>query len=520
MLFHEPVFLFIFLPLTLACYLLFRKFVRQETIVAALGGASLVFYIWWNPNYIWLIIVSILVNFLFGRRLGAERALRNGSCRFSLVLGIIFNLSLLFAFKYMAFAFESINLFRPDLVAPYALDLPLGISFFTFLQIAYLVDCYRGEAEEAGFASYFLFVTFFPHLIAGPLIHHTEMISQFRCKAERVWDDLAIGLSIFSVGLFKKLILAQQMATWADSVFDGASAGIAPTLVESWLGAFCFAFQIYFDFSGYSDMAIGLSRMFGILMPVNFASPYKATNIIEFWRRWHMTLSRFFRDYLYIPLGGSRSGAVRSFVNLVFVMLLAGLWHGANWKFVLWGGIHGIFLVICHGWIVLRKNLGLHAGFLPPWGGVLLTFIAVVLAWVPFRAESIATAQLILDGMMGLNGVTMPIHYAQLLGGAVGHLSEFGITFGAMTSYGGGVQLLWIAGCLAFVWVLPNTQELFRFNRPALVILGQSYCRDSLPKWLAWTPSRASGAVFGLLAAYLCFLAIQGNPGEFIYFKF
>lgn len=519
MLFHEPVFLFIFLPLTLTFYLLLRKFARQEMIVLALSSASLIFYGWWNPRYIWLIVVSILFNFLLGRQLVIRKS-RGKVARNLLAVGIISNLSLLLAFKYLAFAVESTNLFVPDLVESYSLDLPLGISFFTFLQIAYLVDCYRGKAEEAGFASYFLFVTFFPHLIAGPLIHHREMISQFRCKAERVWDDLAIGLSIFSVGLFKKLTLAQQMATWADSVFDGASAGIAPTLVESWLGASCFAFQIYFDFSGYSDMAIGLSRMFGIVMPINFASPYKASNIIEFWRRWHMTLSRFFRDYLYIPLGGSQSGSVRSFFNLMFVMLLAGLWHGANWKFVLWGGIHGIYLVMCHGWIALRQNLGIHTRFLPPWVGVSLTFIAVVVAWVPFRAESIATAQLMLVGMMGFNGVTLPIHYAHLLDGKVARLSEFGITFGAMTSYGGGVQLLWIAGCLAFVWVLPNTQELFRFNRPALVILGQDYCLDSLPKWLAWKPSPASGAVFGLLTAYLYFLAIQGNPGEFIYFKF
>jgi alginate O-acetyltransferase complex protein AlgI len=519
MLFHEPVFLFIFLPLTLAFYLLLRKFARQEMIVVALSSASLIFYGWWNPRYIWLIVVSILFNFLLGRQLVIRRAMGKVTLNL-LAVGIISNLSLLFAFKYLAFAIESINLFAPDLVESYSLDLPLGISFFTFLQIAYLVDCCRGEAKETSFGPYFLFVTFFPHLIAGPLIHHSEMISQFRCKAERVWDDLAVGFSIFSVGLFKKLIPAQQMAIWADSVFDGAAAGIAPTLLESWIGALSFAFQIYFDFSGYSDMAIGLSRMFGILMPINFASPYKAKNIIEFWRRWHMTLSRFFRDYLYIPLGGSRSGSVRSFANLLVVMLLAGLWHGANWKFVIWGGVHGIFLVICHGWIALRQSLGLKPRFFSAWGGVLLTFIAVVIAWVPFRAENISAAQLILDGMMGLNGVTLPIHYAQLLGGAVARLSEFGISFGAMTAYGGGIQLLWIAGCFAFVWVLPNTQELFRFNRPALVVLGQHYCLDGLPKWLAWAPSRTSGTVIGLLMAYLCFLAIQGNPGEFIYFKF
>lgn len=519
MLFHEPVFIFIFLPLTLAFYLLLRKFARQEMIVVALSSASLIFYGWWNPRYIWLIVVSILFNFLLGRQLVIRRAMGKVT-RNLLAVGIISNLSLLFAFKYLAFAIESINLFVPDLVESYSLDLPLGISFFTFLQIAYLVDCRRGEAKETSFGSYFLFVTFFPHLIAGPLIHHSEMISQFRCKAERVWDDLAVGFSIFSVGLFKKLIPAQQMASWSDSVFDGTAVGIAPTLIESWVGALCFAFQIYFDFSGYSDMAIGLSRMFGIQMPINFASPYRAKNIIEFWRRWHMTLSRFFRDYLYIPLGGSRSGPVRSFANLFVVMLLAGLWHGADWKFVVWGGIHGFFLVACHGWVSLRQYLGIQVRLLPSWGGMMLTFFLVVVAWVPFRAENMTTAKLMFDGMMGLNGVTLPTHYAHLFGGAAGRLSEFGITFGAMTAYSGGLQLLWIAGCLGFVWVLPNTQELFRFHRPALVILGQQFCGSGLPKWLAWRPSRAIGVIVGFLTAYLCFLAIQGNPGEFIYFQF
>jgi alginate O-acetyltransferase complex protein AlgI len=519
MLFHEPIFLFIFLPSILAFYLCLRKFVRQELIIVALSISSLVFYGWWDPRYIWLILASIVFNFLVGRRL-ALRGAGGNATRKLLITGIVLNLVLLLSFKYLAFVIELINLFVPNLLESYSLDLPLGISFFTFLQIAYLVDCFRGEAKETGFAPYFLFVTFFPHLIAGPLIHHREMISQFKYKSERVWDDLAVGLSIFSVGLFKKLIPAQQMSSWSDSLFDGAATGIAPTFIESWIGAFCFAFQIYFDFSGYSDMAIGLSRVFGIQMPINFASPYKAKNVVEFWRRWHMTLSRFFRDYLYIPLGGSRSGPVRSFFNLMIVMLLAGLWHGADWKFVVWGGIHGFFLVACHIWISVRQNLVTQRRFLPAWAGMIFTFIVVVIAWVPFRAENITTAQLILEGMMGLNGVTLPTHYAQLFGGFAGRLSEFGITFGAMTAYGGGLQLIWILGCLGFVWLLPNTQELFRFQRPALVILGQNFSGGDLPKWLAWRPSRTSGAIVGFITAYLCFLAIQGNPGEFIYFKF
>lgn len=519
MLFHEPTFLFVFLPLTLVGYLLLRRFARQETVVIALGSASLVFYGWWDSRYLALIVGSVLFNFVLGRQVQLRKTAGRPSS-FLLAVGVTLNLGLLFLFKYLAFAIDTVNGLLPSPLPSYAVGLPLGISFFTFLQIAYLVDCHRGETRKTGFAPYFLFVTFFPHLIAGPLIHHSEMIPQFGRRAANVWRDLAVGLTVFAVGLFKKLVLAQQMAYWADSVFDGAATGIAPTLMEGWIGAFCFAFQIYFDFSGYSDMAIGLSRMFGIRMPTNFASPYKSRDIIEFWRRWHMTLSRFFREYLYIPLGGNRTGPVRQLGNLFLVMLLAGLWHGASWKFAIWGALHGVFLVICHGWIQLRRRSGREAPLLPTAVGMSLTFIAVVAAWVPFRADSLATARVVMEGMLGLNGVTLPSHYARLLGGAMGRLADFGVAFGAMTSYGGGWQLAWLLGCQGFVLLLPNTQELMRHYRPALVILGEDYRARGLPSWLAWRPGWPAALAGGLPSAYLCFLAIQGNPGEFIYFRF
>jgi len=519
MLFHEPTFLFLFLPLTLALYVLARRFACQETVVIVLGTASLIFYGWWNPCDTVLIVASILFNFLLGHQLRTRVGLGGG--RFVLLTGgIAVNLLVLFFFKYLAFAIESINMLGLGSFESRSLHLPLGISFFTFLQVAYLVDCYRGETKKTGIAPYFLFVTFFPHLIAGPLIHHREMIPQFGRKSARIWSDLSVGLTIFGIGLFKKLIPATQMGRWADSVFDGAAAGILPTLFESWIGVLCFAFQIYFDFSGYSDMAIGLSRMFGIRMPINFASPYKAVNIIEFWRRWHMTLSRFFRDYLYIPIGGNRSGSARSLGNLLIVMLCAGLWHGADWKFVIWGGLHGIFLIFCHGWINLRRRFVGGTPLLPAWLGVFLTFIVVLVAWVPFRADSMATARVVLEGMLGLNGVTLPIHYAALFGGAVDWLFICGVDFAAMTAYAGGWQIVWLLGCLGFVWFLPNTQELFRFYRPGIILLGQDYRASGLPRWLAWRPNLVGGLVGGLLVAYLCFLAIQGNPGEFIYFRF
>lgn len=519
MLFHEPTFLFVFLPLTLTLYLALRQFARQEVIVIALSIASLVFYGWWNPRFIPLIVGSILFNFLLGRQLQSEHR-RTSRAKVLLAVGVSANLGLLFIFKYLAFAIESINAVGDLKLDVVRLELPLGISFFTFLQIAYLVDCWRRQTDAKGFAPYFLFVTFFPHLIAGPLIHHSEMIPQFRRKTTALWEDLSVGLTLFAIGLFKKLVPAEQMAMWADSVFNGAAAGIAPTFIESWVGALCFTFQIYFDFSGYSDMAIGLSRMFGIRLPVNFASPYKATDIIDFWRRWHMTLSRFFRDYLYIPLGGNRLGVARRYGNLMVVMLLAGLWHGANWKFVLWGGLHGLYLMINHGWQNIWRNLGRPKSSLPSWLTLGITFAAVVVAWVPFRADSLNTTMVVLKGMVGGNGVVLPTHYAGLLSGALAEATRFGVSFGAVPAYGGGWQLVWLLACLAFVWLLPNSQEVMRRYEPALGAVVAQHPAGLLARWLTWQPGKLTGVAIGLATAYLCFRAIQGRPGEFIYFQF
>jgi alginate O-acetyltransferase complex protein AlgI len=519
MLFHEPTFLFAFLPLTLALYLSLRRTARQEAIVIALSTASLVFYGWWNPRFIPLIVGSILFNFLLGRQLQGERR-RARRAQVLLATGVTANLGLLFLFKYLAFAIETINALGGIALPVVKLELPLGISFFTFLQIAYLVDCWRGQTRETGFAPYFLFVTFFPHLIAGPLIHHSEMIPQFRRKAALIWENLAVGLTLFAIGLFKKLVPAEQMATWSDSVFNAAAIGITPSFLDSWVGALCFTFQIYFDFSGYSDMAIGLSRMFGIRLPVNFASPYKATDIIDFWRRWHITLSRFFREYLYIPLGGNRFGAARRYGNLMVVMLLAGLWHGANWKFVLWGALHGVYLMVNHGWQNVWRKQGREVSPLPSWLALGLTFVAAVAAWVPFRADSLNTAMVVLKGMAGGNGVVLPTHYAGLLGGALAEATRFGVSFGAMPTYGGGWQLVWLLACLAFVWLLPNSQEVLRCYEPALGAVVTQHPSGLLARRLTWQPGKLAGVAVGLVTAYLCFRAIQGRPGEFIYFQF
>lgn len=289
--------------------------------------------------------------------------------------------------------------------------LPLAISFFTFQQIAYLVDAYRGEAREYSFLHYSLFVTFFPQLIAGPIVHHKEMLPQFAKNSTYKFhfSNFNIGLTIFIIGLFKKVVLADSIAIYSTPVFASADAGNNITFFEAWGGAIAYSLQLYFDFSGYADMAIGLAKMFGINLPLNFNSPYKSVNIIEFWRRWHMTLSRFLKDYLYISLGGNRKGSKN--LNLLLTMLLGGLWHGASYNFVIWGGLHGIFLIVNHGWQQFRHKVLNHDLKKSSKAGTLFsigfTFLSVTVAWVFFRAESLQGALLIIEGMAGVNGAIL-----------------------------------------------------------------------------------------------------------------
>ncbi len=305
MLFNSFEFLFLFLPLTLVGFFLSSR-IGRETGILWLVAASLFFYGWWNPVYLWLIVGSTLGNYLIGARIGAALAdSHRRQARFWLVLGVSANLALLGWFKYAHFFLDTINQFSGSEFTLPAIVLPLAISFFTFQQIAYLVDTWRGIQPEHRLSHYLLFVTFFPQLIAGPIVHHKEMLPQFLTTGETAtrWSDLAVGLTIFALGLFKKAVLADGIAPYATPVFDAAARGETLTLLQAWGGALAYTLQLYFDFSGYSDMAIGAARMFGIRLPLNFHSPYKATSIVEFWRRWHMTLSRFLRDYLYIPLG-------------------------------------------------------------------------------------------------------------------------------------------------------------------------------------------------------------------------
>ncbi|MDB5413819.1 MAG: hypothetical protein JWR10_2154 [Rubritepida sp.] len=321
---------------------------------------------------------------------------------------LFLNLIVLAYFKYYLFFAAEISRAAGFDVNIATIYLPIGISFYTFTQIAFLVDTYHDKVKELNFIHYLLFVTYFPHLIAGPILHHAEMMQQFRTKSiyRLKAENISVGLTIFIIGLFKKVVLADGIAPFVGPIFDAPAGAAAPGMAAAWVGALAYTLQLYFDFSGYSDMAIGLSRMFGIILPLNFASPYKAESIIEFWRRWHMTLSRFLRDYLYFALGGSHRGTARRYANLFITMLLGGIWHGAGWTFLLWGAVHGVLLTLNHAFRAVAGGTR-PASARPAWiraAFVLGTFILVTMAWVLFRAPDVTAAFRILSSMVGWHG--------------------------------------------------------------------------------------------------------------------
>lgn len=464
MLFNTYEFIFLFLPVVLCG---FFGIARRNHRLAALwlAAASLFFYGWWNPRYVLLLLSSITFNYTMGYIIGHARieARYPNKAGTMLVIGVAANLVLLAYYKYTNFFIVNANQLTGTRWALEDIILPLGISFFTFTQIAFLVDVRRGIAREYSFIHYLLFVTYFPHLIAGPVLHHKQMMPQFGHSLTYKFciDNFNIGLVIFTIGLCKKVILADQFALYADPVFASVTGGGDPKLIEAWVGALAYTLQIYFDFSAYSDMAIGLSKMLNVDIPINFNSPYKAANIIEFWRRWHMTLSQFLRDYLYIPLGGSRKGNGHRFANLMITMLLGGLWHGANWTFVIWGGLHGAYLIINHAWRALCYQFQQPVAT-PCWHviGVVFTFLAVVIAWVFFRVDNIETATRMLSGMMGLNGVSMPPNLVAMLGTFGAHLTSAGFFELTAIQIAEHKPMMWIPIGLAIIWLFPNTMEL------------------------------------------------------------
>src|SRR5258708_3219595 len=394
MLLNSRRFICLCLPIVVLGYFALGRLGNLAPVVW-LALASLAFYSFSNWQFVALLVGSIALNYGIGYLLIA-RKLRPVPRFTVLTVGVAGDLLVLGIFKYVGFLPANLNALFSTAITLHIL-LPVGISFYTFTQIAFLVDAYRGNVARYALPHYALFVTYFPHLIAGPILHHKDIIPQFeRSETKRPDAHLILcGLIIFAIGLFKKTCLADGIQPLVSLAFGPN----APTFDQAWIGALAYTFQLYFDFSGYSDMAIGISLMFGIFLPLNFNSPYKARNIIDFWRRWHMTLSQFLRDYLYIPLGGNRHGRILRYVNLMITMLLGGLWHGAAWTFVAWGALHGAYLCINHAWNNYGPTVAPRFARPANIAAFILTFLSVVVAWVFFRADSLSSAALILSKM-------------------------------------------------------------------------------------------------------------------------
>lgn len=478
MLFNSYPFILLFLPAVLAGYFwLGRRGNLAPVIWLAL--ASLAFYATGNWQFVALLLASIGFNYGVGWLLIAAQLLPSQR-RAALVLGVAGDLLVLGIFKYAGFAADNVNALTGTHLAVHIL-LPVGISFYTFTQIAFLVDAWRGQVAAYVLPHYALFVTYFPHLIAGPILHHKDMIPQFEQEKTRHPDAhlLLCGIIIFAIGLFKKTCLADGIQPLVALAFEARSPGFD----QAWLGALAYTFQLYFDFSGYSDMAIGISLMFGIFLPVNFNSPYKATSIVDFWRRWHMTLSQFLRDYLYIPLGGNRRGRVLRYVNLMITMLLGGLWHGAAWTFVAWGVLHGAYLCINHAFNALVPSVPTLLAGPVRVAGTVLTFLAVVIAWVFFRAESVASALRVLDAMADPTNVA----------------------FGREEI----AALVLVAIYAALVWLAPNTQTIMGYDHGCRRV-GEALRAGRMRPLVLYGASLV--LAFGILG-------IQSHS-EFIYFRF
>jgi alginate O-acetyltransferase complex protein AlgI len=494
MLFTSLEFLFCYLPVTFLGFFIIANMWGQLASAWWLASASIFFYGWWDIRYVPLLLGSVVFNYLIGRTIAQFPK------KSILLIGIAGDLALLGLFKYSDFFIATLNGVIDTQVELLHLVLPLGISFFTFTQIAFLVDSFRGCVREKNFGHYILFVTYFPHLIAGPVLHHNQMMPQF--SKESVYrinfQNIALGTSIFVVGLAKKLLIADSMSIYVAPVFNSAHSGIGIDPYVAWAGVLAYTFQIYFDFSGYSDMAFGLSRLFGIDLPINFLSPYKSKNIIEFWRSWHITLSLFLKDYLYIPLGGNRHGNFRRYFNLLATMLLGGFWHGANWTFVIWGGLHGIFLCLNHAWsnFSTRFYTSHSDGIFSNMIRISITFIAVVFAWVFFRAENLSTARIVLKAML--------CH-----GGNAGW-------YDVMPSFSFTLFLVKLIVCSILVWVFPNVYQIIAYTE-------KSDKRIFGVPLINYIKQEALSLGILLSLLFLATVASQFGPGDtspFLYFQF
>jgi D-alanyl-lipoteichoic acid acyltransferase DltB (MBOAT superfamily) len=493
MLFNSLPYIFVFLPVVIAGFYTLAM-LNKRAAQLWLAGASLFFYGFWNPIYLPLLLGSLIVNYLIGSALlrVANAQLR----KLLLVLGVALNLGLLGYFKYAGFLISNIDAVSgADWVVPNVI-LPIGISFITFQKIGFLVDTYRSpRSYQYDFLEFALFVTFFPQLISGPIVRHYEIIPQFENPAIYRPNSLrfAVASSIFLIALFKKVCIADGLASIATPVFAAADGGTAISSLDAWLGALAYTFQIYFDFSAYSELAAAAALMLGIRLPINFFSPYKSVSVQQFWRRWHMSLSRFLRDYLYIPLGGNRRGHVRRSFNVLVTMLLGGLWHGAGWTFVAWGFLHGVALIAAD-LVPIGSLRRTKTGAFVRWA---LTFMFVVGCWIVFRAQTLSGAGAILAAMVEVRFEDPRI----------------------VTEVVPSVAAIAAAGAIA--WLMPNIAQIFSRYRPMLKpeSLPQSIPAGSLA--LRWRPSAAWGMfVSGLGLAAVLAIVVLRTQSEFLYFRF
>ncbi len=513
MLFSSWQFIFLFLPVTLAVFFLIPpqpSWPRKIWLLAA----SLFFYGYWKIEYIPLLLFSICFNYAIAEIITRHR--HHPAARVTIVVGVALNLLLLGYYKYTNFILQVLGRVSDHRFEHFDIILPLAISFFTFTQIGYIVDVYRNQSLHYRFLDYALFVVFFPHLIAGPIVRHWEIIPQF---AERVLKaniaDLSVGFALFLIGLYKKILLADPLSPYIATIYGAAGHGMTITWFDSWLSTLAFALQLYFDFSGYSDMAIGLARMFGMKFPVNFASPYQAASINEFWMRWHITLTRFLREYLYFPLGGNRCSPLRHAMNIMITMLLSGLWHGAGWTYVIWGGLHGGYLVVAHQWERFRKWRGWQLSHWSYHGfSVALTFIAVLFAWVFFRAPTISSAKSVIASMVGAHGLTMndTITNPQKVPGL--WWSKLGVQYVSPAFDAGPYTLVMqlVVLTLVIAFIFPNAQQLLANYSPAL--------EQATPRWFRLKLGWFTGMVFGGTFFWVVRSFYVAAPTPFLYFNF
>ena len=491
MLFNSYTYIIIFLPTVAIVYFGLTRYHLLLAGKSWLILASLFFYSYWTPIYLPLLMASILVNYGLGTTISSMQNINENNAfaiskKKILAFGILLNLGLLGYFKYAGFFMVNVNIITGSNFNLPNLILPLAISFFTFQQIAYLVDSYKVEVKEYNFLNYCLFVSFFPQLIAGPIVHHKEMMPQFGRLRNQIlnWRNISIGLTLISIGLFKKVLVADTLSVWAIRGFDETAA---LAFLDAWAISLCYTFQIYYDFSGYTDIAIGSGYLFNIKLPTNFNSPYKALNIQDFWRRWHMTLSRWFRDYLYIPLGGNRKGRERTYFNLFVIFFIGGLWHGAGWTFLAWGAMHGAASVIHRWW----QKLGFK---LPGFVAWFLTFFFIHCTWVFFRAKTFGDAAKVFKGMFGFGGFIFPGWLSNTMGGMKKYGIVFGDSLGNIQGDGRIFLLIALFGLTAFF--AKNSMEIKKSFKPNLY-------------WAAFIATTTATSIFFL-----------SRVSEFIYFQF